>query len=71
MDATKGKNGLVIYQGPYSQLGEKGFREFWAKFQAARLEMNGPPGDIYVCSPDCHREDNQAKLLTIIWCPIK
>jgi len=30
-----------------------------------------PPGDVYVCSPDCHEEDKQNKILTIIWCPIK
>ncbi len=69
----KGRMAWYVYQGPYSQLGSKGFAEFWRKFNAAGLKMTemGAPGDIYVCSPECHKQDDQARLLTIIWCPIK
>jgi hypothetical protein len=49
----------------------KGFSAFWKRFGEAKLEMDGSPGDVYVCSPECHEEDKQTKMLTIIWCPIK
>jgi len=68
---VSGKVAWYIYQGPYSELGSKGFDEFWKKFGEAHLQMDGPPGDVYICSPDCHVEDKQTKMLTIIWCPIK
>ena len=67
---VSGKVAWHVYQGPYSRLPEA-FSTFWARFREAKLEMNGPPGDIYVCSPSCHEEDKQAKMLTILWCPIK
>ena len=66
-----GKAAWYVYQGPYSELGSKGLDAFWKKFGDAKLEMSGPPGDVYICSPSCHKADKQAKMLTIIWCPIK
>jgi hypothetical protein len=66
-----GKVAWYVYQGPYSELGSKGFSTFWQKFGEAKLKMDGPPGDVYVCSPECHEKDKQAKMLTIIWCPVK
>ena len=68
---VSGKVAWYVYQGPYSELGSKGFSTFWRKFGEAKLEMAGPPGDVYVCSPDCDEADKQTKMLTIIWCPIK
>jgi hypothetical protein len=68
---VNGKVAWYVYQGPYSELGSKGFSEFWRKFRAAKLEVAGPPGDVYVCSPECHEADKQAKMLTVIWCPVK
>ncbi len=67
---VSGKVAWYVYQGPYSEL-SKGFSTFWEKFGEAKVEMNGPPGDVYVCSPRCHEKDKQAKMLTILWCPIK
>jgi hypothetical protein len=60
-----GKVAWYVYRGPYSELGSKGFSAFWKRFGEAKLEMAGPPGDVYVCSPDCHKEDKQSKMLTI------
>ncbi|MCW4020634.1 MAG: hypothetical protein NWF14_05335 [Candidatus Bathyarchaeota archaeon] len=68
---VKGKMAWYIYQGPHSELLAKGHNEFWKKFTIASLKMAGSPGDIYLCSPENHEEDNYTKLLTIIWCPIK
>jgi hypothetical protein len=66
-----GKVAWHVFQGPYSELGPRGFTEFWKKFGKAKLKMAGPPGDVYICSPECHEADKQAKMLTIIWCPIE
>jgi len=66
-----GKVAWYVYQGSYSELGSKGFNTFWKRFGEAKLEMDGPPGDVYVCSPACHEKDKQTKMLTILWCPIK
>lgn len=67
----KGKVAWYVYQGPYSELGLKGFSDFWKKFGNAKLKMAGAPGDVYICSPECHETDKQAKMLTIIWCPVQ
>jgi hypothetical protein len=68
---VKGKVAWYVFQGPYSDLGPKGFGAFWKKFSEAKLKMAGPPGDVYVCSPESHKADKQAKMLTIIWCPVE
>lgn len=65
-----GKVAWYVYQGPYSDL-PKGFDTFWKKFGEAKLQMAGAPGDVYICSPECHKEDKQVKMLTILWCPVK
>jgi hypothetical protein len=67
----RGKVAWYVFQGPYSELGSRGFPTFWKKCRDAKLDMSGPPGDVYVCNPACHEEDKQAKLLTILWCPLK
>ena len=67
---VSGKVAWYVYQGPYSEL-PKAFDTFWRKFGEAKVHMAGPPGDVYVCSPECHVEDRQAKMLTILWCPVK
>jgi len=70
---VSGKVAWYVYQGSYSEISSKGFGVFWKKAEAikAKLQMDGPPGDVYVCSPSCHEEDKQAKMLTILWCPVK
>ena len=37
-----GKVAWYVYQGPYSELGSKGFNTFWKRFGEAKLEMDGP-----------------------------
>jgi hypothetical protein len=60
-----------VFQGPGKELGQKGWPAFWKKCREAKLDLDGPPGDVYVCNPHCHEEDKQAKLLTLLWCPLK
>jgi hypothetical protein len=67
---VKGRVAWYVYQGPYSELSVKGWDVFWRKFAASNMKMEGSPGDVYVCSPGCHKEDHQAKMLTIMWTPV-
>ena len=69
---VSGKVAWYVYKGTYDELGTRGFPDFWRKYAAMKLKMNGPPGDIYVCSPECHRKRNDEKnMLTLIWCPVE
>ena len=27
-------------------------------------------GDLYICSSNCHKDDRQEKMLTILWMPV-
>ncbi len=67
---VKGKVAWYVYQGPYADLSAKGWDLFWKKFATANQKMEGAPGDVYVCSPGCHKEDGQANMLTILWAPV-
>ena len=67
---VKGKVAYYVFQGPYADLSAKGWDVFWRKFAAGNFTMEGAPGDVYVCSPGCHKEDRGAKMLTILWAPI-
>ncbi len=67
---VQGRVAWYVYQGPYDDLSAKGWDLFWKKFATKNLKMEGAPGDVYVCSPGCHKEDKQAKMLTILWAPI-
>ncbi len=67
---VKGRVAWYVYQGPYSEISAMGWDVFWKKFAASNHKMEGAPGDVYVCSPGCHKEDNQAKMLTILWAPV-
>ncbi len=59
-----------VYQGPYRDISTKGWDVFWRKFAVTNLAMEGPPGDVYACSPGCHTEDDGAKMLTLFWAPL-
>ncbi len=65
-----GRVAWYVYQGPYRDLSTKGWDVFWRKFATANLKMEGAPGDVYACSPGCHKEDDQAKMLTLFWAPV-
>jgi len=65
-----GRVAWYVYQGPYSELSINGWDVFWRKFATSNMKMEGAPGDVYVCSPGWHKEDHQAKMLTIIWAPV-
>jgi hypothetical protein len=68
---VKGRVAWYVYQGPYEHISSKGWDVFWQKFAARNVKMEGAPGDVYVCSPSCHKEDRQAKMLTVLWAPIE
>ncbi len=68
---VRGKVAWYVYRGPYADLGAKGWGAFWQKVGAAKLRPKGAPGDVYVCSPDCHEDDRQAKMLTLLWAPLE
>ncbi len=67
---VKGRVAWYVYQGPYADLPMKGWELFWKKFATKNLKMEGAPGDVYICNPGCHKEDEQAKMLTILWAPV-
>ncbi len=67
---VKGKVAWYVYQGAYADISAKGWDVFWKKFAMTNQKMEGAPGDVYVCSPGCHKEDAQAKMLTILWAPL-
>ena len=60
-----------VYQGPYAGLSTKGWDVFCRKFATSNLTMEGVPGDLYACSPGCHKEDRQERMLTIFWAPLR
>lgn len=41
------------------------------EFRAENLRVPGAPGDIYVCPPEAHENDEQAKMHTVIFAPIE
>ncbi len=65
-----GRVAWYVYRGPYSDISSKGWEVFWRKFAVKNEKMEGAPGDVYVCSPGCHKEDRQENLLTILWAPV-
>ena len=68
---VNGRVAWYVYQGPYRDISAEGWDVFWRKFATANLKMEGAPGDVYVCNPGCHKEDKQAKMLTILWAPVE
>lgn len=67
---VSGRVAWYVYEGPYQDISARGWDVFWQKFTVQNVKMEGAPGDVYVCSPSCHKEDRQAKMLTILWAPI-
>lgn len=68
---VQGKVAWYVFQGPYAALSEA-----WANFMQQALASDvgavvGPPGDVYVCDPLDHLEEEQATLTTILWAPVK
>ncbi len=68
---VRGKVAWYVFQGPYQDLSTKGWDMFWRKFAAGNFTMEGAPGDVYACSPGCHKEDRGEKMLTIFWAPVR
>jgi len=66
---VEGRVACYVAQGSYSKRGEM-WREFMTKVRAQKLPVMGPPGDIYVCDPEEHK-DTQETLSTIMWAPLK
>lgn len=66
-----GRVAWYVYAGPYRGLSE-GWGTFMRKAHAAHGgELAGPPGDVYVCDPADHEGEAEAKLITIMWAPLK
>ncbi len=68
---VRGRVAWYVIQGSYDQLGDA-----WAEFMQKTLasdvgQVAGPPGDVYVCDPLDHLGEEQAKLTTILWVPLK
>ncbi|MFQ5552419.1 MAG: hypothetical protein ACE5EW_01670 [Thermoplasmata archaeon] len=68
---VQGKVAWYVIQGPYDRLGDA-WAEFMQKALASPIgEVAGPPGDVYVCDPLDHLGEEQEKLTTILWVPLK
>ncbi|MGQ0797842.1 MAG: hypothetical protein ACT4OI_08295 [Methanobacteriota archaeon] len=68
---VRGKVVWYAYQGRLDGLG-RAWQAFMGKAHVAQAgPIHGPPGDVFVCDPDDHAEDDQAKLITILWSPLK
>lgn len=68
---VRGNVAWYVYQGPYAEMSEKAWPRFWEKVGAKHATPKGPPGDIYICSPDCHVQDHQTRMLTILFQPVE
>jgi hypothetical protein len=67
---VQGRVVWYVYRGPYDEMGVAWGR-FMGKVRSAHLAAAaGPPGDIYVCDPNEHKEDAGAGLLTLFWAPL-
>jgi hypothetical protein len=65
---VNGRVAWYVFQGPYRL--PEGWGEFMKKAQASNAnEFTGPPGDVYVCNPQEHK-DNEQKMITILWTPL-
>jgi len=54
-------SGKMLRARAYSELGSKGFSTFWKRFGEAKLEMDGPVGDVCVCGSDCLKKTSKLK----------
>ena len=60
-----------VHRGPYSGLGAA-WGEFFRRFNDQQeWVVAGPCGDLYVCNPAAHQEDNFREVLTVLFCPVK
>ncbi len=67
---VRGRMAWYAYAGPYSDIADKGWGAFRRKLGASSMKPRGPPGDVYICNPEDHKADHQAKMLTILWAPL-
>ena len=68
---VNGKVAWYVFQGSYEGL-SKGWSEFKKKaHNAVSSKLVGPPGDVYVCDPEEHKEKGQGTMITILWAPVK
>ncbi len=67
---VQGRVAWSVHRGPYSGI-SRAFPAFMEKVQTALPgAVRGPPGDVYVCSPEDHPGPGQPSLMTIFWVPI-
>lgn len=66
---VRGRAFWWVYQGPYEAMPDA-WETFHAKGRAAGVVPAGPPGDVYVCDPDDHRDD-PGRILTVMWVPVE
>jgi hypothetical protein len=67
---VQGRVAWFVHQGPYSGI-SRAFPAFMGNVQAKFPgKICGPPGDVYVCSPDEHTGAQERSLTTIFWVPI-
>lgn len=65
---VRGKAFWWVFQRTYESMA-KAFETFRTKAGPAGVQPVGPPGDVYVCDPDEHREDPE-RILTVLWVPV-
>lgn len=66
---VQGKVFWWVHQGAYQGLGAA-WTVFHAKAAGAGVRPAGPPGEVYVCDPDDHR-DRPEEILTLLWIPVE
>ena len=67
---VNGKVVWYVFQGPYSEL-SKGWSRFMKKALAKKgSKVTGPPGDVYICSPEEHIGEEET-ITTILYAPLK
>jgi len=65
-----GEVAWYVFRGPYRGLPE-GWSEFMKKVHSlSNAKVWGPPGDVYLCDPTDHKED-EGNTLTILYVPVK
>lgn len=68
---VQGKVAWWVAQGPLENLGAA-WGTFHGKVGALRPGVpDGPPGDVYACRPEDHVDDQQRRLLTLLYLPIR
>lgn len=67
---VQGRAAWFVWRGPHNMLGEA-WTFFHRKVRAAEPgPPAGPPGEVFVCRPQDHTSDGEARLLTILYLPL-